>query len=181
MEDLQEKINLYRVKRARNFSISIMLYILAVAVLIALSILFDDKGAEIGVVLLFVFAAIATGLIIFTNMSIPQELIPYFKKQDFYSDYVKAERIISNDVKSDGNIFTENKSEASAKNTTPLKRNTSYVFSSIMKLYWLLVTIIYLGISFLTSRWDITWLTWLIAVAVEQAIRIIYSINKDNR
>ncbi|MFA6938205.1 MAG: hypothetical protein WCQ67_08235 [Treponema sp.] len=181
MEDLQEKINLYRVKRARNFSISIMLYILAVAVLIALSILFDDKGAEIGVVLLFVFAAIATGLIIFTNMSIPQELIPYFKKQDFYSDYVKAERIISNDVKSDGNIFTENKSEASAKNTTPSKQNTSYVFSSIMKLYWLLVTIIYLGISFLTSRWDITWLTWLIAVAVEQAIRIIYSINKDNR
>ena len=34
-----------------------------------------------------------------------------------------------------------------------------------MKGYWLLVTALYLGISFYTMRWDITWIIWLVAAA----------------
>lgn len=42
--------------------------------------------------------------------------------------------------------------------------------SSFFKLYWMIVTIIYLGVSFSTGRWGITWLIWLIAAAVKEAI-----------
>lgn len=41
---------------------------------------------------------------------------------------------------------------------------------AFFKLYWMMVTIIYLGVSFDTGRWGITWLIWLIAVAVKEAI-----------
>ena len=34
-----------------------------------------------------------------------------------------------------------------------------------IKGYWLLVTALYLGISFYTMRWDITWIIWLLAAA----------------
>jgi hypothetical protein len=49
-------------------------------------------------------------------------------------------------------------------------------------LYWSIVTIIYLGVSFLTSAWHITWLIWLIATAIEQALKIIFEIKStDNK
>lgn len=34
--------------------------------------------------------------------------------------------------------------------------------------YWLFIVFLYLGISFLTQRWDITWLIWILAVAFER-------------
>lgn len=42
--------------------------------------------------------------------------------------------------------------------------------AAFFKLYWMIVTIIYLGVSFSTGRWGITWLIWLIAAAVKEAI-----------
>lgn len=45
-------------------------------------------------------------------------------------------------------------------------------FKAFFKLYWMIVTIIYLGVSFSTGRWGITWLIWLIAVAVKEAITL---------
>ena len=44
-----------------------------------------------------------------------------------------------------------------------------------MKGYWLLVTALYLGISFYTMRWDITWIIWLVAAAGGM---IIYAFTK---
>ena len=56
------------------------------------------------------------------------------------------------------------------------------LFESISKLYWSIVTIVYLGVSFLTSAWHITWLIWLIATAIEQALKIIFEIkSSDNQ
>lgn len=43
---------------------------------------------------------------------------------------------------------------------------------AFFKLYWMIVTIIYLGVSFSTGRWGISWLIWLIAVAVKEAITL---------
>ena len=54
------------------------------------------------------------------------------------------------------------------------------VLASILKIYWLLVTVIYLGLSFTTGAWAITWLIWLIASAIEQAIKLLFSINDKN-
>ncbi len=50
---------------------------------------------------------------------------------------------------------------------------------AIMSAYWSVVTCIYLCVSFLTFRWEITWLIWPIAGAVCTVIKAIYSTN-DN-
>ncbi|MBE6137848.1 MAG: helix-turn-helix transcriptional regulator [Erysipelotrichaceae bacterium] len=53
------------------------------------------------------------------------------------------------------------------------------VFSSV---FWLLTTALYLGISFLTNRWDISWLVWPIAGLIYAAIYVILeSIYKSKR
>ena len=51
-------------------------------------------------------------------------------------------------------------------------------WTSLSKLYWMIVTIIFLGISFWTMAWHISWLIWLIASAVWQAI-LLFSGAKD--
>lgn len=56
------------------------------------------------------------------------------------------------------------------RNVSPAVR----MFRQIMEIYWLVVTIIYFALSFLTMRWDITWIIWLIGAAVDRAIRILW-------
>ena len=41
------------------------------------------------------------------------------------------------------------------------KSNT--VLNAVTPAYWMVITAIYLTISFLTNRWDITWLVWAVA------------------
>lgn len=48
---------------------------------------------------------------------------------------------------------------------------------AIMSAYWAVVTCIYLCVSFLTFRWEITWLIWPIAAAVNTIIRALYTVN----
>lgn len=52
-------------------------------------------------------------------------------------------------------------------------------FTSFFKLYWMLVTIIYLGVSFMTGRWAITWLIWLIAAALKEAIYLFTGVEEN--
>lgn len=46
---------------------------------------------------------------------------------------------------------------------TPLKKKQSQFEDAIGKVYWIVVTIIYLIWSFLTDNWDTTWIIWPIA------------------
>jgi hypothetical protein len=39
-----------------------------------------------------------------------------------------------------------------------------------MSIYWQLVTCVYLGFSFLTGTWAISWMIWIIAGAVKKYI-----------
>ena len=140
-------------KRAVLISIAVMLYIIAVAAVIIGSLIGgrldkEDFGAQIGVICMFVIAAVATGLIVFANMSVP-------KHQSLNKD-----------------------DSTSSPSVPPVKGNEGEfsAFSSLMKLYWLVVTIVYLGVSFLTRAWYITWLIWLIGGAVEQGIKIIHTL-----
>lgn len=48
--------------------------------------------------------------------------------------------------------------EYTLKNKSMKKRN-----ATIMSIYWCLMTAIYLGVSFLTSAWHITWIIWPVA------------------
>jgi hypothetical protein len=51
----------------------------------------------------------------------------------------------------------------------------------VKNLYWVIVTIIYLSVSFSTGAWHVSWLIWLIATAIEQALMILFSINRDSK
>lgn len=41
------------------------------------------------------------------------------------------------------------------------------------RIYWLLVTVIYLAVSFITRRWDITWIIWAVSGVLFALIRVI--------
>ena len=150
MTDFEQKVEAYRQKRAKNIAIAVMLYILSVVVLIGFSCFMPINGAIFGVVLMLAMIAGATGLIIYTVMCTPKD--------------VSA-------------VLSENNEKYECEKNT---NSENIVLASILKIYWLLVTVIYLGLSFTTGAWAITWLIWLIASAIEQAIKLLFSINDKN-
>lgn len=42
------------------------------------------------------------------------------------------------------------------------KKEKSTIIGAVSSIYWIIATIVYLGISFLTKRWDITWIVWVV-------------------
>lgn len=156
-EKLKEKIDNYRRTRAKNTSIAVTLYILSVVSVILFGGIpsITGKGNEgigglIGIIIMFILIAAATGLIIYTHMNIPQDV----------EQYISHER--RNGL---GQYNGNNK--------------TLRTLAAFMKLYWMIVLIIYLFVSFSTGRWAWTWLIWLIASALKQAIFIFLDTNDD--
>ena len=150
--ELKPRIDEYRRKKAQNTSIAVMLYIFGVILLCALpaisnifGIWDEDKAGILGFILMLLCVAFATGLLIYTKMSVPQDVEPFLTK--------KAQPDFS------------------------CKEENAPFWTSFFKLYWLVVTIIYLFISFTSGQWHITWLIWLIGAAVKQAIIIFAGIN----
>ncbi len=143
-KELKPKIDEYRRKRAQNTATAVMLYIfggLLICALPAICSVFDiwdeDKAGVLGFTLMLVCVAAATGLLIYTRMSVPQDVEPFLTKKEKRFD-----------------------------SSTPKGR----YWSSLSKLFWIVVTVIYLAVSFATGAWYISWLIWLIASAVWQAI-----------
>ncbi|MBQ6566858.1 MAG: hypothetical protein IJL80_07360 [Treponema sp.] len=150
--ELKPRIEEYRQKKAKNTAIAVMLYIIGVVAQCAppaICAVFEhgneDKAGVIGFICMLLFAAVATGLLIYTKMSVPQDVEPYLvkKKEKFDTSTERGRRL-----------------------------------SAMSKLYWMVVTVIYLGISFWTMAWYITWLIWLIASALWQAI-LLFSGDKE--
>lgn len=86
--DIKEKIDSYNKIYAKNTAISVVLYILSVTFLIGMTCIpalwgngNEEKFAIIGLLGMFVIAAAATGLIIYTNTSMPQEIGPYIRRK----------------------------------------------------------------------------------------------------
>lgn len=152
-ENLQDKINSYKKLKARNISISVGLYFLAVASLIGIASLSaisgrnEEIGGIIGLLTMFILSAIATGLIIYTHISIPKEIEPFIK-----------------------DINNNNFDKSTQKGR---------FFSAFLELFWLIITIIYLGLSFLTGAWNITWIIWLIGAALSRTIKLVYIGQKE--
>lgn len=156
-KELQSKIQEYRNKRAKFTSIAIMLYILSVVSVIATAGITEILNHEkkdlyeiVGIIIMFVFIAIATGLIIYVNMSKPQDVEQY---------------LTSNKKKSFVNYNGNSK--------------TLRTIAAFMKLYWMIVLIVYLAVSFTTGQWAWTWIIWLIGSAIKQAIYIFFNTNDE--
>ena len=136
-EECQKKQNMH----AARIAIAIALYVLCVIPLFILQ-------NELGLVLMFVIAAAATGLIIYTSMTKPR--------------YMKTEDTVVED-------FKQWNSENS---------NRREVKKAISSALWSITLVLYFVISFLTGAWNITWVIFLIAVALDNIISAAMSIKK---
>lgn len=131
-----------RKRFALLLSISVMLYILCVVPIILL------EDSVLGVVIMFVMVAIATGLILYNNMTKPK--------------YLKKDSTVVEE-------FKEWKANSTEKNT---------LYQSITKVMWSCITILYFIVSFLTMAWHITWIIFLIGSAIQGIIRAIFELKK---
>lgn len=141
----QTKQSISRKKHARNIAIAVMLYILSPVCVI----IFDNFGnEEFGVILMFVFIAAATGLIIYTNMTNTK-----YKKQDdtLVEDFKEWQSTKSTNYKA----YKAAKSAISA-----------------------ITVAVYLLVSFMTFQWWITWIIFLIGGAIEKAAKAYFEIKE---
>lgn len=141
----QTKQSISKKKHARNIAIAVMLYILSPVCVI----IFDNFGnEEFGVILMFVFIAAATGLIIYTNM-----INTKYKKQDdtLVEDFKEWQSTKSTNYKA----YKAAKSAISA-----------------------ITVAVYLLVSFMTFQWWITWIIFLIGGAIEKAAKAYFEIKE---
>ena len=134
-------------KSAMLTSVAVMLYILSVLPLVIIEIWVSAERAEMfGLPLFFIMVAVATGLLIYNNMTKPSAI----RK--------------SNDTMVED--FREWNSDKKAR-----KRMRRAISSAL----WALVTLVYLVVSFLTFAWHITWIIFVIGVAIEAIMNIFYA------
>ena len=58
----------------------------------------------------------------------------------------------------------------------PLMKRKNSKLASVDKIYWLLITFIYLAFSFITQRWDVSWIIWAVSGVLFAIIRAIASV-----
>lgn len=131
-----------RQRSALFTAIAVSLYILSPVP----CIIFQD--AIIGPVLLFLFIAAATGLLIFNGMTKEK----YYKNDDtVVEDFKEWQYENSNDAKT---------------------------FKAIKTAIHSITLAIYLIVSFVTMQWHITWIIWLISGAVVSIVRAFFDFKR---
>jgi hypothetical protein len=122
-------------------AIAIALYILCPVPVIWL----QHEG---GVVLLFIFVAVATALLIYNGVTRER--------------YVKADDTMVEE-------FKEWKQNGKQKNKA---------VDAIVGSFWLIAVCVYIVVSFMTGAWHITWIIFLIAAAVSSMIRGLFMLKQ---
>ena len=135
-------------KSAMFTAVAVMTYILCVLPLIILNQLEFRYAANIGIPIMFVLAAFATGLLVYNSMTKPRK----FKSSDTIVEEFREWQSDNHQRKS-------------------LRR-------SISSALWSLLTVLYFIISFSTSAWHVTWIAFLIGAALEAFINIFFSMRK---
>lgn len=129
-------------RQALLTSISVMLYIMSVIPVIL------ARESLLGIVFMFIMIAVATGLIVYNNLSKPK----YLKKDTTVVEEFKEWK------------------QSSAEN--------NQVYKSICGAMWSLIVVIYFIISFVTMAWYITWVIFLIGGAIQSIIQAIFELKK---
>ena len=57
---------------------------------------------------------------------------------------------------------------------TERRKKHAMQFEIVASSYWTIVLVIYLGISFLTHRWDITWLIWILGAVFSSPVEMFF-------
>ena len=127
----------YHKKKALYTTIAVMLYILSVVVIIFFSVVL--RSPVIGVCVFFLVIAIATGMLIYIEMTKPLD-----------KNYVVKRKIVTKEDR---------------------------LYKQITSVLALLVLAIYLIISVLTMRWDITWILWIVYALLTEIIKLVFSLK----
>ena len=129
-------------------AIAVMIYVLSPLPLIILALFGSAYAGRIGVPILFVMIAGATGLLVYNYMTKPK----YYKGSDTMIEE-----------------FREWQSDT--KHRKSLRR-------AISSALWAIIIALYFIISFWTYAWHLTWIIFLLGAAVEALINIFFTLKK---
>ena len=149
-EAFVEQSDYYTKRNARNVAIAVVMYIVGAAFLIGLGGLGESMGNS--------DAYAITGLIILLVISAVATGIIIYSFMSTPSQYKK---------------LTVDRNQ----NIPNLSNKNNRMLKNILSTYWIMITFIYLTVSFLTKRWDITWIIWILAAVLESIIKIIYEMK----
>lgn len=146
--DAGESTYLYWKRRsARAVSIAVILYILSILPPIITDAL--NLSDAIGACLMFIFIAVATGILVYNHMSKPAL---YNKKDD---------------------TMMEDFKEWKSKN-----ESSRQAMKSIISATWSITLVLYFVISFGSGAWYITWVIFLIGGAITSIIKAVFDLMK---
>jgi len=135
-----------RRKSALIVSAAVMLYILSLVVLIFIEEVL--RVDNLGIIAMFLFVAVATGMLIYNYMSKPR--------------YIKA----------DDSLVEEFKEWKARKDS---KIDLS---KSIISVMWTFIVAIYLIINFVFGIWHISWVIFIIGAGIEQMIKAYFEMKR---
>jgi len=147
-EDYTQETNTSRQKSAMLTAIAVMMYILSVLPLIMLSLFNSIDASKIGVPIMFLMIACATGLLIYNSMTRPK----YHNTSDTMVDK-----------------FREWSSD---------EKDRKALRKAISSALWSMTVALYLILSFMTDAWSVTWILFIVALVVESLINVVYSVKK---
>ncbi len=148
--------NKYRRRNARNTAIAVVLYILGLISLITLGAIGEITENIIGFGMGDFMSVIGfISMLVFAAIATAILIYSYMSVPVEYKDYNSTEM-------AEKHIY---------------KNKEQKMFENIMGIYWSIITIIYLVVSFATSSWGITWLIWPIAGIVSSIIKTIYEMR----
>lgn len=126
----------YNRKKALFTTVAVVLYILSVVVIIFFSVIL--RSPIIGVCFFFLVIAVATGMLIYMEMTKP------------FTNEKKREKVLTREDR---------------------------LYKQITSVLALLVLAIYLIVSILTMRWDITWILWIVYALLTEIIKLCFSLK----
>ncbi len=163
----QEEIQKYRVRRGLLNSIAIALYILCWIPLVVLAEYAGEAGGTIGIVVMMIMVAAATGMMIMKSSMKPL-CLRGVKDIDVDDDD-------DEDEDDDDDDEEDNRKKRSRKKRA--KRYQNPVLKSIKSAVGIIMVVAYFVISFASGAWHITWVIFLINAAFDNILDAIFELS----
>lgn len=142
-DEYREEEKRQRIKSAKLTAIAVMIYIISPVCVLTIQ-------NEVGVILLLILVALATGLLVYNYMSKPK--------------YIGEDSSMVEE-------FKEWKSES---------QNKHRARKSLISAMWSITVALYFVVSFLFGAWAFSWVIFLIGSAIEQIIKAYFDLKEDN-
>ncbi|MGL5676591.1 MAG: permease prefix domain 1-containing protein [Cellulosilyticaceae bacterium] len=139
-----------RKKSALITSIAVAMYILCGAIMVAMGVLgdYNPMAPVIGVVIVIMIVAGATGMLIYDNATKPEVL------KDDYQAKVRKEAM------------------------TPAQKRNDTIKDAVSTVLWVGTVAVYLIINFVVRAWDYSWIIFIIAAAIQCIINLIFKLKE---